>query len=243
MHDQVAGAGERTSGPDVAHEVAEDHGGHDGQTAHRRRARLHAVGGRAVLADVLADAPAAQRAHQQRRGRGWPPSKATPPDSMRESTGQDSAHGPRPSRTRRATSTSSKGTLAPASPGSVSWPLPASTTTSPAPAPPDGQGDGRPAVGLDDEPRPDVMAAGSTPERTSSMMARRVLAARVVRGDDGEVGQPGRHAPMTGRLARSRSPPQPKTTSTRAPGPASRRTLGQHQARGRPGCGRSRRGP
>ena len=54
----------RTVGADVAHEVADHHGGHDGQPAHGRGARLGAVAGRAVLADVLADAAADQPAHE-----------------------------------------------------------------------------------------------------------------------------------------------------------------------------------
>ena len=76
------------------------------------------------------------------------------------------------------------------------------------------QADGRAPVGLDDHAHAAVRPG--TPARISSMMASGILAARVVGGH--ERRRSARRAPispMSGRLPRSRSPPQPNTTSTR----------------------------
>ena len=58
-----------------------------------------------------------------------------------------------------------------------------------------------------------------------------VLAARIVAGDDHAVGEPRRRrAPISGRLPRSRSPPQPNTHTELAARPTQARSARQHLA-------------
>ena len=62
-------------------------------------------------------------------------------------------------------------------------------------------------------------ALGRTPGEHVGRDRRRVLGTRVVGGEHRDVAEAAsRRSPITGRLARSRSPPQPKTTSTRPSG-------------------------
>ena len=87
----------------------------------------------------------------------------------------------------RATSRSSKGIFRPSSNSwPCSWPLPAITTVSPGSASPERERDRRPAVGLDLDPR----AARADPLADLGDDRLRVLRARVVGGDHGEVGEP-----------------------------------------------------
>ena len=96
--------------------------------------------------------------------------------------------------------------------GCVSWPLPAMTTTSPgrrvaerrARSPPGGRARPR---------RRSRSSAAHAAERSASMIASGSSRARVVGCHDHPIGAArAATAPISGRLSRSRSPPQPNTT-------------------------------
>ena len=85
------------------------------------------------------------------------------------------------------------------------------------------------------------LAAPGQPARTARTDRRRVLAARIVVGDDGEVGAARRRSrPSAAACRRSRSPPQPNTTTSRpaACGRSASSTFSSASA-----CGRSRHRP
>ena len=110
----------------------------------------------------------------------------------------------------RATSRSSNGTVAPAISISGSSPLPAITRrrrARPLRSPPESQRGGRRSPRAR-RPRP---LPRSRPDPR----------ARVVGRHDRAVGERPRHAPISGRFSRSRSPPAPNTTSSR-PSPSPR---------------------
>ena len=69
----------------------------------------------------------------------------------------------------------------------------------------------------------------------------RILGARIVVGDDDHVGVPAAASPISGRLPGSRSPPAPKTTTSRPCGHRAERLRARSPARR--ACGRSRRRP
>ena len=104
---------------------------------------------------------------------------------------------------RRRTDRTSSPTIWP-----VSWPLPAITSTSPASQLAHGGADRLGAV-ADLARRP-----GARPG-SRARIAAGDFAARIVVGDDDAVGEAGaRSRPSSGRLPRSRSPPQPNTTTS-----------------------------
>ena len=101
-----------------------------------------------------------------------------------------------------------------------SWPLPATASTSPGPTPPapprSPPRDRR--FRADCRRRSARRDSGQRPTHASRRGSRtggRVLAARIVVGDDHHVGQRAAAAPISGRLPRSRSPPAPNTTCSR----------------------------
>ena len=80
----------------------------------------------------------------------------------------------------------------------ASWPFPAITTTSPALGLVDGQGDG----GRAGRARRPPAAPAGMPARIASMIAERVLAPRVVGGEDHPIGEAGGHLAHLRPLAR-----------------------------------------
>ena len=106
-------------------------------------------------------------------------------------------------------------------------------------APRDRGGDRRCAVELD---RPAALPASRTPATIASMIAARVLAARVVAGDDDAVGEPRRRPrPSAGACPASRSPPQPNTQTSAPAGARPRAAAPRAPSRARRACARSRR--
>src|SRR5207245_2746606 len=171
--------------------------------AHAERARVdrHPRHGDA---EVTRDQRGPRRANDVLDGEQWHPS------SYRD----------RSRRIRRATSRSSKGSTSEPTIWYVSWPLPATTTVSPASAQCSAARIARERSGSTAY-RPGPAPASRTPTMISSM----IPSGRSDRGLS-EVTQTrsARRAampPMIGRFPRSRSPPQPKTTPNRLPGPLS----------------------
>ncbi len=81
-----------------------------------------------------------------------------------------------------------------------------------------------------------------SPRRTAARIVGGILAAGVVVGDDDHVGMLAPPpAPISGRLPRSRSPPAPKTTTSRPMHMRPQRRAARSRARR--ACGRSRRRP
>ena len=78
-----------------------------------------------------------------------------------------------------------------------------------------GQPDRGGPVRLDDHPAAALGRHGQDPLQHLGQDGQRVLRTRVVTGQDGQVGEATAAAPISGRLARSRSPPQPSTIDSR----------------------------
>ena len=172
------------------------------RSARRRRARRPARrrGRRAPTARESITARAGRR-------RAAPGATSRPPAACGDLLRRPRAHAaPRGRRRRRRRAPCGR----PRTPGSCSWPLPATTTTSPGAARRDGALDGRAAIDASRSRRRGAPCGDLGHDRLG------VLAARVVGGDDRHVGaaRPPR-APISGRLPRSRSPPAPKTTISR----------------------------
>ena len=89
--------------------------------------------------------------------------------------------------------------------------------------------------------RSPISVASGQPSSTAARIAAGSSRARVVVGDEDDVGARGRRAPISGRLPRSRSPPAPKTTTSRPMHMRPQRR--QRRAPARPAYGRSRRRP
>ena len=221
----------RPSGPTWPMDVAETHGGHDGDATHGRRAGLGAVGGRAVLADVLADPVAGAATHQERRGQDR--DEQGDPARLHERQHR-SAH--------RATATGrpplgddlavvERPPLVAVCSWTVSWPLPATTHhVAAAGRRPSAARWPGPAVGLDDAAvgRDRWLAGAIRPPRTSSMIGRGSSCRGLSDVRTATVGQSRRH------LAHQR-PLGPVAVAAAAehdqhPGhpPASAAGLGQH---------------
>ena len=110
-------------------------------------------------------------------------------------------------RSRATASWSENGMASPPTIWPVSWPLPATQSTSP----------GR-SIAIARRIASRAIADLDRPGRgREDRLAdrRRLLGARIVVGDDDDVGVLGAAAPMSGRLPGSRSPPAPKTTMSR----------------------------
>ncbi len=93
----------------------------------------------------------------------------------------------------------------------VSWPLPAMRRRSPR---------RRHGDALEDRARPVADIANPPPGRGGENGAADrggLLAARIIVGNDHDIGERAAISPMIGRLPASRSPPQPKTTTSRPP--------------------------
>src|SRR5579863_235596 len=201
---------------DVTDEVSDCRRCYERDSPHRRCPGLHHVNRRPVLTDLLADLPFCQGAHENR-------SSERGDEHGNRPRGEDGDHGFVASSSRsarrarqsirlssdRTTSRSSKTIDSFANSCVVSWPLPATTTTSPGLA-----ARSAPEIAALRSGSTRTVAAPLTPARISSMITSgsSLLGLSVVRTTTSASREA--TSPIAGRLPRSRSPPQPNTTTT-----------------------------